>query len=750
MTVIQLHPRMLPATHAEPTEARDALRALLLGSALTDGDLPPLAELLGALLSMAEGTRRKTLLPLAGQPGEYAILRRGGNVLVSYYHTDSSPEVVVLDRRVPLRALLDASAAALAESLEQESDGWARELGARLVQRAGERAIAPEPDTGCSATRTPGGALEDPGEKQPLAFGFEAAIFASSEAPRDVIAHADVHAMLFGGALWAWVRGRRIPLARGPILLPVQRMVMAVRALVEASENDRPLNVRLRSGAFVVGVRRDKDGQIALTLGAEDEGIVTIPALDVAGAALPVLRVASDLLRALVAIDRTQSRNLRITALRDEVRRLRRVVRTRTRTEGFLAIDPDRLRASSPPVHERGEAITPMPGHLRFVSRWSAAVDGLDAASTFLCGDRLLVATPRRVIALDRDDGHVIWQREGAASLAFLAGSAIVRVGADGGVELRAVESGEALLRARVAPRIGGPAFGLYVSGSSIPPAAVLAEGRDRLCALDLRTGEMRWRFSGRGAGEFRVRRSGRLLLVALGDGTVHAIDAATGEVAWKHATNARFCTTPLVWRDVAVVIGGEPGRGECELLALDLYTGRERFRRPLGGAIAAAPIAAGSVAAIAITGGKRGVLTAFDPERGELRWSAPDPGLGLGGAALALDQMLVINTPSGSVHAIDLATGDRLWARNLAHPVSDDVPRRLDPLLRGGALFVPAAAVHVLRTADGSSIGTALPCDLVPDVLRVDERGWAYVAEESGHIHALSPAPHLTLLRST
>ena len=51
---------------------------------------------------------------------------------------------------------------------------------------------------------------------------------------QNVVVAADVHAMLFGGSLWAWVRGRRIPLSRGPILLPVQRMVTAVRALVEA------------------------------------------------------------------------------------------------------------------------------------------------------------------------------------------------------------------------------------------------------------------------------------------------------------------------------------------------------------------------------------------------------------------------------------------------------------------------------------------------------------------------------------
>ena len=68
--------------------------------------------------------------------------------------------------------------------------------------------------------------------------------------------------------------------------------------------------------------------------------------------------------------------------------------------------------------------------------------------------------------------------------------------------------------------------------------------------------------------------------------------------------------------------------------------------------------------------------------------------------------------------------------------------------MLRGGALFVPSASVHVLRPHDGGSIGGPLPCELVPDWTRVDERGWVYVAEESGHVCGLAPRPTLTLVR--
>ena len=38
--------------------------------------------------------------------------------------------------------------------------------------------------------------------------------------------------------------------------------------------------------------------------------------------------------------------------------------------------------------------------------------------------------------------------------------------------------------------------------------------------------------------------------------------------------------------------------------------------------------------------------------------------------------------------------------------------------------------------------------CDLVPDLLRVDERAWFYVAEESGHLRAYASAPQLSLVR--
>lgn len=776
MTVIPLHPHVRRATGAErralrvevSRAARETDRPELGDSAgwlellfgprpeLLEGarrnepgapDGPPPVDVLAALVAMAEGTRKKALVSFAGAPLEVALLRRGANVLVSLYHTEAAPDVLVLDRRVPLASALAATLAVV----EAMGDPTSEEL----VRRAKKVEIVDERDTGLSATRQRGGVLDDPGERETLAFGFEAAIFPSPEAPRDGVAHADVHAMLFGGQLWAWVRGRRVVLVRsGPILLAVQRMVTAMGALVAAWEEERALHIRLRSGSFLVGVRRDRRdaAEVSLTLGGEEDGAITIPALGIAEAVMPVLRVASELIRALVGVDRVQSRNLRVSALRDEVRRLRRLVRARTRASGFTNDDPERTRSLARALEQDAlvsrSAPTKTQGSLRFAPRWSVVIDGLDATTTFLSDDRLILANERRMLALDRDDGQCLWQHEGPGQSAFLGDGVVVRLGADGQVEIRDVATGELVRRVRLAPRLGGAPSGLYVGGGAMPPIGLVAEGRDRLAALDLRTGELRFRYTARAPGTFRVRRHGRLVLVVNGDGNVDAIDVVSGEVIWRYASSARFCLTPAVHGARAWVLAGEPGRGEASLHGIDLPTGELVSRIPLGAPAATAPQATDDHVVVALSGPRRGVLSAHDPLNGEPRWTVPDPGVGTGGGLLATPRALFVNAPTGKLVALEPRSGEPLFSRSLSNPVTDDVPRRLTPLLRGGALFVPSAAVHVLRPSDGSPIGTPPPCELVPDALHVDERGWIYVAEESGHLAALAPLPTLRLVR--
>ncbi|HKU45107.1 MAG TPA: PQQ-binding-like beta-propeller repeat protein [Polyangiales bacterium] len=728
-----------------------ALRALLLGAAAPEVEIPPLPDLMAGATALAEGRRSKVILPLARTPAEFALVRRGSQLLVDCYTTLSTPEVLLRERTIALSELLAAcTQAGRAQAKAQPESVEARAMRKLAARVARARISAAGASAAVSCVRCTGGSLDSPGKHVPLSFGFEASIPGSASDTNEQHAFADVHALLFEGELWAFSGERRVSLMRGPIMLAAQRMVSAVRTLVDAWQAERPVHVRLRSGSFVVAVRRDAQSGVSISLSTERSGLLTWPALDVPGAALPVLRLAADLIRKLVAVDRTQSHNLRVAALRSEVRQLRRAIRGRSARSGFENRDPDRLRlsaAAAESVDARPEASLFGRGRLRYTERWSVEVDALDARSIFLCGERLIVATPKLTLALARGDGEVLWSLPSERAHTYLAGKSLLRLLPEGGAELLDAESGQSYARSENNLRLHGSGFALFAGGGELPPIAILHEANQHLIALDLRTGEPRWRFRGGRSAALRVRRAGRVLLVTCGDGTIEALDVASGEVVWRFSDRGRFCLTPCVWGELAIAVAGEPGGGSGALHGIELYTGKPVWRSDLPHAPSADPIATRHAVLVPTGRSRDARLDAFDAE-GQSRWSCHDPGLDNGARTLEVDDALIINTPAGRVTALDYATGNARWTRILANPLMDDVPRQLEPVLRHGALFIPSAQVHILRPSDGATLTTETGCDLVPDLLRVDERAWFYVAEESGHLRAYASAPQLSLVK--
>ena len=725
-------------------QARSGVPHLLLGREL-DVEAPALAELTAAAAALAMGAKRKALLPLATAAVEYALVRRGDSVLVSCYGTSSAPVVYQLDRAVPLRLLLDTCAQSMLEMAVQELDPTARQIAVRVAERALATRIKPDPEGLVAPLNQRGGDLDTPGEHVPLAFGYEAAIYPSSSSSQGRSTRADVHALLFEGHLWTFVRGRRLSLVRGPIMLAAHRMVVAVRTLIESWDSAQPTHVRLRAGGFQIAMRKSSHQLVTVELSSDGGGDLTATSLTIAEAALPILKLASDLLRSLVSSDRGQSRNLRVRALRQEVRALRREIRARRSADSFVNLDPDRLRIHRSGDSEETEKPDRLPS-LQFDERWRICLEGLDANSVFMCGDRLVIATQTHVVAVSRDDGEVLWARPGEASTTLMAGSVLIRLSADGEVELCNVEDGEPYCSTRISPRIGGPPAGLMAGGDKIPPVAVVTEGSHRLVAIDIRTGEPRWRFASRSGGEFRMTKVGRVLLVTCGEEAIHALDIATGEDVWRFAERGCFQFKPLVSNET-VVAAAVRGRREGALFAIDLYSGQLRWQRELQGPPTSDPCAAANVALVS-TAGDEAALSAHCLQTGESLWDTKDPGLGIGGAGLTFDETWIVNAPFGQLSALDVRSGNVRWNTNLADALADEIPRRLEPVLRGGALFVPASSVHVVRPADGQKLSASLPCDLVPDLMRVDERGWVYIAEESGYLAGYAPKPMLTLIR--
>jgi outer membrane protein assembly factor BamB len=709
--------------------------------------LPDLTELAYAMLAIAQGSKPKALVPLADKPLEIALVRRGPSVAVSYYSTEGTPDIYVLDRTIPL----DLASAALADALDAREESGARgEIARVLAERIRKTSIVIQEADDAIVERS-GGVHDEPSDDIELAFGFTASFRPSSLQGIERADRADIHALLFPGQLWAYARGHRRALVRGPILLPVQRMVSAMRALVEAQEAGRPAHVRLRHGAFAIGVRLEKSGEASVTLSGDD-GSFTVTSLDVARASLPVFRLANELLRALCAADRTQARNLRVRALRDEVRRLRRMVRERMRTDRVVNRDPERVRratrATTGTSTTSSIPLSSSPTGLRFSQRWALDLDELDANATFFCGDRFVIATPRRALALSRDDGRVIWVREGLGGAAWMLGRTLMRQAEDGTLELSDIEHGESYGEVRITARGASLTSVLHVAPPEAPPVAVVSDGRSRLGAIDLRTGEPRWRLPVRGV--MSLERVGRLVVVLASDGTLSAVDAVGGETLWQFRDGVRFRFAPAIASDTVVVTSGEAASPSSRVYGIDLLSGEPRWTREVELPCSAPPVVLGKRVALSLGPRRHAVLTSVEPRDGTLNWMVPDPGLAHGASALVVDRSLIVNSAHGLLTALELGDGSTRWQKRLSDVVADDVPRKLEPVLRGGALFVPSGGlVHVIRPADGHGIGDPLKCELVPDVLRVDERGWVYVGEESGHLAAFAPAPRLMLVHS-
>src|SRR5262249_16641141 len=155
----------------------------------------------------------------------------------------------------------------------------------------------------------------------------------------------------------------------------------------------RPLSIRLHAGSFFVGMRMLTSDTLTLSFGAHASQTVMLNDLDIADAALPILRLVSELTRTLILSDRTQAKNLRVRELRQRVRELGGAIKTRRRTATFVNRNPERVRLEHQ-LAEENQAHEERPmSALRFAERWRLSIDHLDPQQMFLCGDRIVLFT---------------------------------------------------------------------------------------------------------------------------------------------------------------------------------------------------------------------------------------------------------------------------------------------------------------------------------------------------------------------
>jgi len=752
--------------------AREVLDVFVHGANVTarvddPHGLTVLCDLARAVTELGAAPRGKALVRFYETPWELCVERLGGNASLSVYRTGLHPDVVVYDACVPFVEVVAGARDAVHEALAtcsrhdgalafELSDAAAKLAELALTLRADE---PPAPDS----EPVPVSVELEP--DVPIAFGADFALRPAQSQPSGSTAErADLHGLLFRGRMRAVVRGRGVEIGDGLPFLFAERLLSIMQRVLDAFEQGRALNLREQAAGAGIGVRLGANGEIALMLssvGAQTPW--TFPSLGVSDTVFAALAFGRSLVRAVLRRDRSQAHNLRLVAFRRALRetqdRLRETWRSdakeNPRPEAYRAYATTRLLSQKPAAHAPSV-------RLRYTSRWRALVPGIDLKSTFLCGDRLVVGGAQETFCLDRKTGEVQWRVPTRKASSVPTPHGIARLSSDGQLSVLDLVSGEARVQTQLRPRTGGPVAGAVVGAPGLPKLIVVTEGERHLVAVDLLTGEARWRASWGKGNVLRLRRLGKLLYYTSGDTAIAALDVQTGSVVWRVRDRLRFCGTPVFDHERLFTVAGGMG-GAAVLYGIDLFSGAVRFASRVPGpdrlgdlhaaegalaAVEGTPLVCGRSVA-AVVRDRQGVrLASFDRETGELGWVSSSTVAPSGTSWLAVDDLLLGNTPTGELIALDARDGSLRYRHVLGRILEVDVPRRLEPILRGGAVYVPHADVHVFRPADGVALGTVGPCEAIPDLLRIDERCDVYVAEESGHMACFGVASRLERIK--
>ncbi len=740
-----------------------------------------------ALTELSRAPRGKAIVRFYDEAWELCIERLGAIAMLSVYRAGSEPSVAVYDRAVVFDDVVESAKEAIDAALVRGNASRTVEMELREVGDA-LREVAPLlPANDEEVCEPPAAIAIELDRDAPIAFAADFSMRAGSphtgspEQGLHQVERADLHALLFRGRMRAEIRGRAIDLGEGHPFLFAERLFDLSRRTLDAWERGQASHVRCEAGGLLVGVRLGPSGDLSLTLGTgrgeREHSTATFPALAVADVVEAALAFGRALVRAILRRDRSQSTNLRLSGFRRQLRETADLLREACREDAKINPTPEPYRAFA--LHKaarpaRSESPPLAATRLRYTSKWRAIVPGIDLRATFLCGDRLVVGASAETFCLDRTTGEVIWRAPTERATSVVTPGGIARLLPDGSLCLHDFGNGEITLRTWIAPRLGGAPAGAVVHVPGLPRLLIVTEGERHLVAIDLSSGEPRWRFAwgtrpkaasawrpGKPGemppspqrGALRMKRAGKLLYFTSGDSALTALDVLTGEVVWRVRDRLRFRAAPTLDHDLLFAVAGGVNCA-TRLHSVDPFSGRARWSVNVSDGWAPActvegsPFASASVVAVAVRDRQGLRLVAFDRETGKTRWSSRGTVAPIGTSWLVVDGLFIGNTPTGELLGIDADSGELRYRHVLGSVLEADTPRRLEPVLRSGALFVPHTNVHVFRPSDGTLLGSVAPLDAIPDLLRVDERCDVYVAEESGHLVCFGAGPRLSLVR--
>lgn len=719
-----------------------------------------LAELAHALASLRKGRSSRATAHLCrdGEIWELGLEADGADLLLSVYRSGSFPEVAVHERRVSAVDLDEALRDALAQALSGAvPTGHRSILETAAAQLSSDRRPAKALTRGLAHDRV---VVRSPDGFEVLA---SAAFRIGPADPPDLdarVERSDLHALLASGLLQLKWGAKSCELKQVHLFLMAERLLWLAEDALDSWQAARPLFRRLTVEGVRLAIRRgpgDAPLTLTVTQGLPSDASDDTPTRGASSSLSDVSTIdfvetiahlADSICERFIFHDPRQRTNLRLTVLMENARLLRDRLSELRSNDALTNGERESYKSYGlPGVTPQTDGTWSRSGALKFTPRWVAAVPHIDLKSTFLYHDQLIVGSAREITSLAPQTGSILWriQSERAATVPTPMG--LIRLHSDGRLRLHDYASGKMRWVTKLLPRAGGGAAGALVNTPGLPTLMLIAEGDRAVTAVDLLSGEVRWRHSSSRPAQLRLRRAGRLVLMSGGDSALTALDVTTGEVVWRVRDRLPFSGDIAIRGDSAFALSSS-SVGAARLHHIDLWSGVTHATayiddQPLYGH---APFLTERHVVVAVRDRRGTGLVAFEQGSCESAWDHEPGFVAAGSSFLSLGDSLVANSASGTLICLEAETGYVRYNHVFSRPVDSDQPRRLDPILQNGALFVPQHQVQVLRPSTGEIIGD-VPCDLIPDLMKVDASCNVYVAEESGHVAAYAASPRLQLV---
>jgi outer membrane protein assembly factor BamB len=243
-----------------------------------------------------------------------------------------------------------------------------------------------------------------------------------------------------------------------------------------------------------------------------------------------------------------------------------------------------------------------------------------------------------------------------------------------------------------------------------------VGSGDGLLYAIDRGAGRVVWRFRAGGPVDASPAVAGGLVVAATRAGRIFAVDQASGRLRWSVTTGAAlpyhvfpagkwdlWASSPVVV-DSTVVIGAPDGG----VYALNLASGRRRWRAATGGRVRATPAVHGD---LVVAGSWDGRVYGLELATGSRRWVHHTVGDTLDSKKFGFDRrsvqssaaiaggMVFVGSRDGAIYGLDEATGERRW--RVSHAGSWVIG---SPAVDGQRVYVGSSDGHFAQALDPAS----------------------------------------------